>query len=271
MPAVNKPIDLKPVEAQAANMSAPSMVAAASAQTPTSAPASAAAHATRPDRCGHRWRPPSPRMRRLGKAQRRRGTPHRRYLSAQDRSRDDAGQDRRREPTIPDPSANRGRGGMTTYTTPTTQPAPPYGGPPAVPPHHAGGPPVMPRRRRRRTGIVAAAGALVIAVAATVAAMITLTGPVTPAKHIIDVVPPPPVTYSSTEIQAAKDTACSAWDKAARSTAVASKSSAASLSQSWRAQKALRRSRRRSVPGFLPLRTYAPSLALLRRPSRHFT
>ena len=43
MPAVNKPIDLKPVEAQAANMSAPSMVAAASAQTPTSAPASAAA------------------------------------------------------------------------------------------------------------------------------------------------------------------------------------------------------------------------------------
>ncbi len=43
MPAVNKPMDLKPVEAQAANMSAPSMVAAASAQTPTSAPASAAA------------------------------------------------------------------------------------------------------------------------------------------------------------------------------------------------------------------------------------
>ena len=33
---------------------------------------------------------------------------------------------------------------MTTYTTPTTQPAPPYGAPPAVPPHHAGGPPVMP-------------------------------------------------------------------------------------------------------------------------------
>ena len=47
MPAVNKPIDLKPVEAQAANMSAPSMVAAASAQTPTSAPASAAAYMRR--------------------------------------------------------------------------------------------------------------------------------------------------------------------------------------------------------------------------------
>jgi hypothetical protein len=43
MPAVNKPIDLKPVEAQAANMSAPSMVAASAAQAPTSAPASAAA------------------------------------------------------------------------------------------------------------------------------------------------------------------------------------------------------------------------------------
>ena len=121
---------------------------------------------------------------------------------------------------------------MTTYTTPTTQPAPPYGGPPAVPPRHAGGPPVMPpRRRRRRTGIVAAAGALAIAVAATAAAMITLTHPVTPAQHTINVVPPPPVTYSSTEIQAAKDTACSAWDKAARATAIAGKASAAALAE----------------------------------------
>ncbi len=147
---------------------------------------------------------------------------------------------------------------MTTYTTPTTQPAPPYGAPPAVPPHHAGGPPVMPRRRRRRTGIVAAAGALVIAVAATVAAMITLTGPVTPAKHIIDVVPPPPVTYSSTEIQAAKDTACSAWDKAARSTAVASKSSAASLSQSWQSPEsaaALATEKRAGISAVAYLRT----------------
>ena len=66
-----------------------------------------------------------------------------------------------------------------------------------------------PRRRRRRTGIVAAAGALAIALAATAAAVITLTHPVTPAQHTINVVPPPPVTYSSAEIQAAKDTACS--------------------------------------------------------------
>jgi hypothetical protein len=123
---------------------------------------------------------------------------------------------------------------MTTYAKPTTQPAPPYGPPPAAPPNYAGRSPVMPPRRRpRRTGIVAATGALAIAVAATAAAMITLTKPVTPAQHTIDVVPPPPMTYSSTEIQAAKDAACSAWDKAARSTAVASKSSAASLAQSW--------------------------------------
>ena len=164
--------------------------------------------------------------------QRRRGTPDSGHLSAPDRSRFDSRQDRRREPAIPDPSANRGRGGMTTYTTPTTQPAPPYGGPPAVPPRHVGEPPVMPpRRRRRRTGIVAAAGALVIALAATAAAVIALTHPVTPAQHTINVVPPPPVTYSSTEIQAAKDTACSTWDKAAR--AIASAGNArASLAES---------------------------------------
>jgi hypothetical protein len=121
---------------------------------------------------------------------------------------------------------------MTTYTTPTTQPAPPYGGPPAVPPRHVGEPPVMPpRRRRRRTGIVAAAGALTIALAATAAAVIALTHPVTPAQHTINVVPPPPVTYGSTEIQAAKDTACSTWDKAAR--AIASAGNArASLAES---------------------------------------
>jgi hypothetical protein len=43
MPAVNKPIDLKPAEAQAANMSAPSIVASAAAQAPTSAASTAAA------------------------------------------------------------------------------------------------------------------------------------------------------------------------------------------------------------------------------------
>jgi hypothetical protein len=64
--------------------------------------------------------------------------------------------------------------------------------------------------------------------------MITFTAPMTPAQHTVQVVPPNPVTYNSAEIQAAKDTACSAWDKAARSTALASKASAAALSQSWR-------------------------------------
>jgi hypothetical protein len=148
---------------------------------------------------------------------------------------------------------------MTTYATPTTQPAPPYGGPPAVlPPVHAGGPPIMPPRRRRRTGIVAAAGALAIAVAATAAAVITLTSPATPAQHTIDVLPPPAVTYSSTDIQAAKDTACSAWDKAARSTAVASRSSAESLSQSWRSPEsaaALAAEKRAGISAVAYLRT----------------
>jgi hypothetical protein len=57
--------------------------------------------------------------------------------------------------------------------------------------------------------------------------MNTLTTPMTPAQHTVQVVPPDPVTYNSTEIQAAKDTACSAWDKAARATALASRSRAA--------------------------------------------
>jgi hypothetical protein len=43
MLAVNKPIDLKPAEAQAANMSAPSMVASAAAQAPINAASTAAA------------------------------------------------------------------------------------------------------------------------------------------------------------------------------------------------------------------------------------
>jgi hypothetical protein len=112
---------------------------------------------------------------------------------------------------------------MTTYATPTTtQPAPPYGGPPATP----RGPSVVPPRPRRRTGIVAAAGALAIALAATAAAVITLTHPVTPAQHTIDVVAPPPATYSSADIQAAKGTACSGWENAALATALASKTRA---------------------------------------------
>jgi hypothetical protein len=60
-----------------------------------------------------------------------------------------------------------------------------------------------------------------------VAAVITLTHPVTPAQHTIDVVAPPPDTYSSADIQAAKGAACSGWEKAALATALASKTRAA--------------------------------------------
>jgi hypothetical protein len=85
-----------------------------------------------------------------------------------------------------------------------------------------------------------------------------LAKPVTPAQHTIDVVPPPPVTYSSAEIQAAKNTACSAWDKAARSTAVASKYSATSLSQSWQSPEsaaALAAEKRAGISAVAYLRT----------------
>jgi len=56
-----------------------------------------------------------------------------------------------------------------------------------------------------------------------------LANPATPAQHTINIVPAPPETYSSNEIQAAKDTACTAWDSAARSTARAAKASTAAL------------------------------------------
>ncbi|AFM20643.1 hypothetical protein Mycch_6043 (plasmid) [Mycolicibacterium chubuense NBB4] len=49
-------------------------------------------------------------------------------------------------------------------------------------------------------------------------------------------VPPPPATYTSGDIEAAKTTACAAWDRAARSTAQASKASATALEAdpNWR-------------------------------------
>jgi len=46
MPSVNKPIDLKPAEAQAANMSAPSLVAETTAQALTTTASTAAAAST---------------------------------------------------------------------------------------------------------------------------------------------------------------------------------------------------------------------------------
>lgn len=112
---------------------------------------------------------------------------------------------------------------MTTYATPET---PSYGGPPAAaPPRHAGGPPTMPPPARR-SGILAAATGFIIATGAAVTTAIALAHPATPAQHTVNVTPPPPVAYSSAEIQAAKTAACSAWDGAARSTALASKAPA---------------------------------------------
>lgn len=115
---------------------------------------------------------------------------------------------------------------MTTYATSATQPAPPIGGPPATPPL-AGGPPTQRTPRPRRAGIFAAAGALVTAAVATVATAAALANPITPAQHTVNVVPPPPAEYSSAEIQAAKETACTSWDQSARSLALAGKARAA--------------------------------------------
>lgn len=120
---------------------------------------------------------------------------------------------------------------MTTYATSPTQPSPPIGGPPATPPL-AGGPPAQRTPRPRRAAMVGAAGALVTAAVATAATAVALASPITPQQHTVNVVPPP-ATYSNADMRAAGDSACAAWDRAARSTALASRASAAALEQSW--------------------------------------
>lgn len=122
---------------------------------------------------------------------------------------------------------------MTTYATSATQQAPPLGGPPAPPPRNAGGPPTRRTPRPRPAGMVAAAAALAVATGAAVATAVALASPVTPAHHTVNVVAPPPVSYAPSEVEAAKSTACSAWEQAARSTASASRASAEALGQSW--------------------------------------
>lgn len=108
---------------------------------------------------------------------------------------------------------------MTTYATSTTQQAPPLGGPPAPPPRNAGGQPTRRTPRPRPAGLVAAATAFVVAAGATVATAVALASPITPAQHTVNVVPPAPVHYSDTEIEAAKQSACLAWDTSARTIA----------------------------------------------------
>lgn len=109
-----------------------------------------------------------------------------------------------------------------------TQPAPPSADSPPTPPTFIrGGPPVPRIRSHRRTRIAAAA--FVVAAAAATTTAVALASPPTPARHTINIEPNPPATYTSAEIQAAKDTACMAWDSAARSTARAAKASTAAL------------------------------------------
>ena len=115
---------------------------------------------------------------------------------------------------------------MTLYPA---QPAPPSADSPPTPPHLDGGGEPVPRiRSHRRAGIAAAAAFVIAAAAATTTAM-ALASPATPAQRTINIEPNPPATYSSAEIQAAKHTACMAWDSAARSTARVAKASTAAL------------------------------------------
>ncbi len=94
-------------------------------------------------------------------------------------------------------------------------------------------------RRRHRTGITAATAAFVVAVSAVVTSGLALAHPVEPSQHTVNVVPSPPPTYSSSDTRAAKAAACSAWDRAARSTARASRASAEAIEQSWTSPESL--------------------------------
>lgn len=78
-------------------------------------------------------------------------------------------------------------------------------------------------RRPHRTGVAVAATALVLAAGAAVTSGLALVRPLTPAQHTVNVVEPPPATYSSTDIVAAKNATCSAWDQAARTITSAGK------------------------------------------------
>ena len=93
--------------------------------------------------------------------------------------------------------------------------------------------------RPYRTRMAVAATALALATGAAVTSVLALAHPIGPAGHTVNVVSPPPPTYSSSEKQAARASACAAWDRAARSTALASKSSAEALEQSWTSPESL--------------------------------
>jgi hypothetical protein len=67
-----------------------------------------------------------------------------------------------------------------------------------------------------RTGVATAATALVLAAGAAVISGLALVRPVEPAQHTVNVIAPLPATYNTSDIEAAKATACTAWDQAAR-------------------------------------------------------
>ena len=78
-------------------------------------------------------------------------------------------------------------------------------------------------RRPPRAGLAVAAAAFVAAAGAAVACGLALAHPVEPARHTVNVAAPPPATYSSSDTQAAKTAACTAWDQAARAITLAGK------------------------------------------------
>ncbi|QZT54995.1 hypothetical protein JN084_18465 [Mycolicibacterium austroafricanum] len=89
-------------------------------------------------------------------------------------------------------------------------------------------------RWRRRTGITAATAAFAVALGAVVTSGLALAHPIEPARHTVNVVTPDPLTYSSSDTQAAKAAACTAWDRAARIITAAGKQRASTAATTGR-------------------------------------
>lgn len=89
-------------------------------------------------------------------------------------------------------------------------------------------------RPPHRTGLAVAATALVLAAGAAVTSGLALVRTVEPAQHTVNVVASPPAIYNTSDIEAARATACTAWDQAARTITAAGKQRASTAETTGR-------------------------------------
>lgn len=90
------------------------------------------------------------------------------------------------------------------------------------------------RNNSARNGIAICVAALTISCTAAIFSFVLLLRPMNASLHTVIVTALPQQSHSTTEIQQAKETACTAWDRTSRATGAASRTSAALLnSNGW--------------------------------------